>query len=177
MLDDQLVQLADDKGNPTGKYAPKELAHTGAGLHHLAITVLISNSKGEVLLQRRKHRIFDDIWDLTGATHPLHLGDHDESFKEATQRCLEREYDIPLNTVQLQNLGAFSYNATYQDGLRENEYCVLMVGEYNGNLKLNNQVGYFYKWMKKENFLEDIKKNPTNYSPWARESVKLLSLL
>lgn len=182
LADQQTVLLCDETGKFTGEYIPKMVGHSGAGKRHLAITVLLENSKGEVLLQRRKHKIFDDIWDLTGATHPLHLQDHDESFEEATERCLQREYSIPKNRVKLKNLGIFNYFAQYKDGLCENqqavfcenEHCALLVGEYNGLLKLNDKVGYGYKWMKKEDFLQDIKKNPTNYSPWAVEGVKLL---
>ncbi len=172
--DNQTILACDDEGKFDGEYLPKLVGHTGKGQRHLAITVLLENSKGEVLLQRRKHKIFDDIWDLTGATHPLHLEDHDEDFIEATERCLEREYGIPRGEVKLQNLGAFNYFAQYQDGLCENEHCAIMVGNYDGDIKLNDEAGYGYKWIDKNKFLKDIKENPNNYSPWAIEGVKLL---
>lgn len=173
---DQIILACDDQGNFTGEYIPKEVGHTGEGKRHLAITVLLENEKGEVLLQKRKHQVFDDIWDFTGATHPLHLEDHDETFEEATYRCLKREYDLnPQEIINLKNLGTFNYFASYKNGLCENEHCALLVGEYNGEVKVNPEVGYGYKWMKKEEFLKDIEENPQNYSPWAVEGVKLLS--
>ncbi len=173
-MDQQIILACDDSGKFNGEYISKEEGHRGKGKRHLAITVLLENSKGEVLLQKRKHQIFDDIWDLTGATHPLHLKGHDEDFIEATERCLEREYDIPRGTVKLQDLGTFNYFSEYQDGLCENEHCAMIYGIYDGELKLNDEVGYGYKWMNKEEFLKDIKENPTSYSPWAIEGVKLL---
>lgn len=83
-MDNQIILACDDQGNFTGEYIPKEVGHTGNGKRHLAITVLLYNNQGQVLLQRRKHQVFDDIWDITGATHPLHTDDEDESLKQAT---------------------------------------------------------------------------------------------
>lgn len=173
---DQVILACDDNGNFTGEYIPKEVGHKGRGQRHLAITVLLFNQKGEVLLQKRKHQIFDDIWDFTGATHPLHLdGGHDESFEEATLRCLKREYGIEAGEVKnLKNLGTFNYFAQYEE-LCENEHCAVLVGEYNGEIKVNPEVCYSYKWMKKEDFLKDIKDHPQHYSPWAVKGVDVLN--
>ncbi len=172
----QIILVSDEKGRFTGEYIPKEVGHTGEGKRHLAITVLLYNKKGEVLLQKRKHQVFDNIWDITGATHPLHKEDGtDETFEEATLRCLKREYGI--ENVKLNNLGSFNYFAPYhtvQGELCENEHCAMLVGEYNGPLNLNPEVGYEYKWMLKDKFLKDIEKNPTKYSKWAQEGVKIL---
>lgn len=180
-MDDQIILAVDDNGVFNGEYIPKWEGHTGEGKRHLAMTVLIYNEQssrasptnaGQVLLQRRKHKVFDKIWDFTAATHPLHLKDHDESVEEATWRCLEREYGIK-EKIPLKNLGFFDYFARYGK-LCENEHCAMMVGEYNGKLKLNPEVGYEYKWMDKNDFLKDIQKNPKKYSPWAVEGVKIL---
>lgn len=171
-VENQIILVSDEQGNFTGEYIPKEVGHKGEGKRHLAITVLLYNKKGEVLLQKRKHQVFDNIWDLTGATHPLHREDgSDETFEGATLRCLEREYGI--KNVKTKNLGEFNYFA--QDGERcENEHCAMMIGEYNGDVHLNPEVGYEYKWMPKSEFLADIEKNPDKYSKWAREGVKIL---
>jgi isopentenyl-diphosphate Delta-isomerase len=172
-MTDQTILVSDKSGKFTGEYIPKMVGHTGQGKHHLAITVLLYNSKGQVLLQKRKHQVFDDIWDFTGATHPLHgENGHDETFTEATERCLEVEYGIKT-TIDLKNLGGFNYFAQYGE-LCENEHCMMMVGEYNGPLTLDPKVGYDYKWLDKKEFLKDIEENPKKYSPWAIEGVKLL---
>src|SRR3989344_1200496 len=68
---DQTILAVDDNGNFL-EYISKEAGHSGKGKRHLAIAVLLTNSEGQVLLQKRKHQIFDNIWDITGATHPLH---------------------------------------------------------------------------------------------------------
>lgn len=169
---DQTILACSDQGKFL-EYIPKEVGHTGNGKRHLAISVLLVNKKGQVLLQKRKHQIFDNIWDLTGATHPLRKDDKDETLEEATWRCLEVEYGIK-DKMPLKNLGIFNYFAKYGK-FCENEHCAILVGEYNGPLNLNPEVGYKYKWMDKKDFLEDVASNPQNYTPWAREGVEVLT--
>src|SRR3989344_3285333 len=173
-MNDPIIIICDEKGNPTGEYVPREVGHTGEGKHHLAITVLIYNSQGEVLLQKRKHKRFDGLWDLTGATDLYHFEDgEDETFEQATLRCLKREYDIE-DISNLENLGGFNYFAKWGE-FCENEFCAMLVGEYNREVKIDPSVGYEYKWVKKEEFLKDIEENPQNYTPWAIEGLKVLA--
>lgn len=170
---DPIIIVCDNEGIPTGEFIPKEVGHTGEGQHHLAITVLLFNSKGEVLLQERKHKRFDLLWDLTGATDLYHFEDgQDETFEESTMRCLKKEYEIE-KIENLQNLGGFNYFQKWGEYC-ENEFCAMMVGEYNGQVQMNPSVGYSYKWVKKEDFLKDIEQNPQKYTPWAIEGVKVL---
>lgn len=173
----QIILACSDKGVFKGEYISKEAGHKGRGKRHLAIAVLLYNQRGQVLLQKRKHKIFDNIWDLTGATHPLHKEDGtDETLEQATLRCLKVEYDI--DNISLKNLGAFNYFAPYhtaQGDFCENEHCFLIVGEYDGEVKLDPQVGYEYKWMDRQEFLKDIQVSPENYTPWAKEGVKIFT--
>lgn len=171
-MDEQIILAVDGKGNFKGEYIPKSVGHTGEGKRHLAISVLLYNSKGQVLLQKRKHKIFDDIWDVTGATHPLHKDGKDESLEEATLRCLKTEWGIrEIGGIRV--IGAFNYFAKYGEYC-ENEHCAILIGEYNGPLNLSSEVGYSYKWVSEEEFLKNIKKNPKKYSPWAVEAAKLI---
>lgn len=171
-MDNQIILAVDDNGNFL-EYIAKNVGHTGEGRRHLAITVLLFNSKWEVLLQRRKHKVFDNIWDFTASTHPLHLENgQDESLEQATQRCLKVEYDIE-SSIKLQNLGYFNYFQKINN-LCENEHCAMMIGEYNGKIKMDPSVGYEYKWILKKEFLKDIENNPKNYAPWVIEGVKVL---
>ena len=167
----QIILACDDQGNFL-EYIPKEAGHTRAGRRHLAITVLLQNSKGQALLQKRKHQIFDNIWDFTASTHPLHISSGDESLEQATWRCLKVEYGI-REKISLKNLGFFNYFA--QDGQYcENEHNALLLGEYNGEIQVNPQTAYEYKWIDKQVMFEDMEKNPQNYSPWSQKGLKLL---
>lgn len=169
----QTILAVDDKGNFTGEYVDKEEAHTGEGKHHLAITVILTNSSEQILLQKRKHKRFDNIWDGAGATHQLHLEDgRDETDEQATLRCLKDEWGI-TQVEKLDNLGGFNYFA--KDGNNcENEFCKLLVAKYDGEVKLNEEAGYEYKWIGKRELLGDIDLHPESYTPWVVEAVKLL---
>lgn len=172
MGDNQIILAVDDKGKFL-EYIPKEVGHTGKGKRHLAIAVLLLNSKNQVLLQKRKHQIFNNVWDFTGATHPLHKENgSDESLEEATWRCLKVEYHI-RQKIPLKSLGFFNYFA--QDGRHcENEHCAMMVGEYDGQINLSPEVGYEYKWIGREEFLSDVRANPQKYAPWVVAGSKFL---
>lgn len=170
-MENQIILACDNQGNFL-EYIPKSAGHTGDGKHHLAITVFLYNSKGEILLQKRKHQVFDNIWDNTASTHQLHKDDGtNETDEEATKRALKEEYQI--ENIILENLGGFNYFARY-DHLCENEFCKLLIGKYDGEVKLNPKVGYEYKWMDKQKFLKDIKENADKYTPWCNKAVKIL---
>jgi len=214
-MDQQIILAVNDNGKFL-EYIPKETGHKGVGKRHLAIAVLLQNSKGQVLLQKRKHQIFDNLWDITGATHPLHKphychserseesvpkeiatspaaprndkkckicnqDDVDETLEEATKRCLAEEWGI--NEIRdIKILGEFNYFAKYNDFCEneaeplfcENEHCAMIMGKYDGAVKINPEMGYEYKWMDKEEFLKDIEQNPKNYTPWAIKSLEFL---
>lgn len=172
-MDKQIILAVNEDGKFTGEYISKEVGHTGEGKRHLGICALLYNNKGQVLIQKRKHERFDNVWDVSIGTHPLHRKNGtDETLEEATWRGFVREYGIK-DKIPLKNLGFFNYFAKYGENC-ENEYCAILVGKYNGPLNLNPEVGYEYKWVDKEEFLNDIKKNPKNYTPWAVEAAKIL---
>lgn len=171
-MSNQIILACDDQGN-FSEYIPKEVGHTGNGRRHLGICALLYNSQGKILLQKRKHKIFDNIWDVSIGTHPLQKEDgSDEGVEEATWRGFQKEYGI-TEKIPLKNLGFFNYFA--KDGENcENEHCAILIGEYDGPINMDPSVGYEYKWMDKKEFLKDIEANPQNYTPWAVEGAKIL---
>lgn len=170
-MEEQTIISCNDNGLVLG-YIPRALGHTGIGKRHLAITVLLYNSNGEILLQKRKHKVFDNIWCFTADTHPLHLSQKDESFEDATKRALREEYRI-RNVPPLQNLGTFNYYAKYGERC-ENEHCAMLIAEYDGEINMDPEVGYENKWVAKMEFLKDFESNPGNYAPWVPGGVEVL---
>lgn len=161
MVEQQLI-LVDKNDNFLGKYAPKSCCHTGDGLHHRAFTIVILNKEGGILLQKRKHKLWDGYWDLTNS-HPLYKKGKDETYEQAARRCLKREWGIE---IPVKKLFGFNYFAKYGN-FCENEYCVFCAGEYNGEVYPNPKVAYGHKWMSLEKLLKDIKINREVYTPWA----------
>ena len=168
---EQMLILVDEHDNPTG-YAPRSECHKGAGRRHRAIVVLLSNSEKQVLLQRRKSALWDGFWDITGATHTLHYPDHDESYEDATRRCLRAELNI--EDVAIEKGFGFNYFERF-NGSCENEYCMLLTGKYDGPVAFNPEYAYGVRWPSVELCQREIKDNPSIYTPWARIVIGKLS--
>lgn len=183
---EQTLILVDENDNFQG-YALREECHQGEGKRHRAFVTLLFDSQNQVTLQKRKHRLFDNLWDLTAISHPLHIEKkstkgtrstksrgRDESYQEASDRALKKEMGI--GHVAIKKVGAFNYFA--QDGENcENEYCAVLVGRYAGEYKPNENEVYEIKQMALAEFAKDIQKNPSKYTPWAVLAVRELKKL
>lgn len=167
----QMLLLVDENDNFTGEYATKEECHAGNGKHHRAFVLLILNKEKKILLQKRKHERWDNYWDLTAASHPLHLEDRDETYEEAGNRCLKIEWGF---STELKSILAFNYFENY-NGQCENEYCTLLFGQYDGELNPNKENAYGYKWIDLKELSDDISKNEKSYTPWAVIAIKKFS--
>lgn len=168
---DQILLLVDENDQFSGNYATRKNCHTKKGLHHRAFVVLLRNNKGEILLQKRKHALWDGYWDITATTHVLHHNDHDETYQDSAERALQSEMGI--SSVKLENIGGFNYFATY-NGNCENEYCAILTGTYNGLVKPDNTSVYEYKWIDEKKFVADCMKDSQKYTPWAILTGKFL---
>lgn len=81
-------------------------AHQGAGSFHRAFSVLLFNTKGEMLLQQRSADkvTFPNVWANACCSHPLHSADELEEgnamgVKRAAVRKLEQELGIDPATI------------------------------------------------------------------------------
>lgn len=169
-MNSQQVILVDKNDKFLG-YESREVCHTGRGRRHRAFVTLIFNSKNEVLLQKRRHMLFDGFWDLTAISHPLHVSGKDESYQQASDRALKKEMGI--RHAEVKKVGAFNYFA--KDGKNcENEYCAILVGKYDGKYRANPSEVYESKWVSFEEFLGDMAKNPKKYASWTLLAAKNL---
>jgi isopentenyl-diphosphate delta-isomerase len=139
----------------------REECHEGEGLLHRATTVLITNTKGEILITRRSGEkpLWPDFWDTSASTHPS----ENESYIGAARRSLEIELGIQPNIKQIDK---FQYKEWYiKDVSSENEMCALFIGEYDGEIIPNpNEVSEF-QWMSVEN-LQRLIDGKKSVSPW-----------
>ena len=159
---DQTLILVDPEDRWLG-YGPRAVCHRGDGKLHRAIAVLLFNREGQVLLQERKSSLWDRYWDITGATHPLHLEDRDESYEEAAERCVVTEWGV---RIPLQRAFAFTYFSRYGESC-ENEYCALLTGRYDGRLEGNSDYAYSLRWIDVAACLQEMHREPERFTPWA----------
>jgi isopentenyldiphosphate isomerase len=170
-LSEDLVVLVDDNDVKLG-YGGKEKCHTVhdglPGYHHRGLTVLVHNDRGELLLQHRKHRIFDKVWDLAGSTHPYYRDGKQESYEDAARRCLSTEYS-GLEDASVVNSSVFvNYAAVDPLDKRncENEFCRLIVVSHEGAVTHNAENAYGLAWVPLSKLSSDISRSPGKYAPW-----------
>ncbi len=166
---EQTLILVDRNDNVLG-YAPRSVCHEGEGKLHRAVAIILFNSEGEILLQRRKSLLWDDFWDITAATHTLHHDGRDEPYADAAERCLRDEWNV--STV-VEPVFSFVYFEPF-NGFCETEYCVLFVGKYDGPISFNPSHAYDMRWIGVQECRADIQQEESRYTPWACIAVEHL---
>ena len=166
-----IVILVDKNDEKTG-YSDLKSAHSGRGKRHRAFVTALFDSKNRLMLQKRKHKLFNGLWDLTAISHNLRINGRNESYQEASDRALKKEMGIQSVTVK--KIGAFNYFA--RDGANcENEYCAILVGKYDGEIRPNTKEVSGAKIVSFEDFKKEIIKNPKKFTPWAKIAAEILA--
>lgn len=132
------------------------------GILHKAISVIIFNSKGEMLIQQRAFTKYHwaGIWSNTCCSHPR----AGESFPAAAQRRLQEELGI---ITPLKPEFFFIYKAKDEkSGLTEHEYDWVFTGTFDESFEFNTQEINAIKWMTKEELQKDMNAHPDQYSFW-----------
>ena len=120
---------------------------------HRAISVLILNSKWEMLLQQRALNKYHCGWMWSNATctHPY----PGERNLDAAHRRLKEEmwFDTDLEEI-------------FDNWLTENEYDHVFLWYYDWKINLNPDEVADYKWIGIEKLKKDIVENSENYTQW-----------
>ena len=134
------VQLVDTQDNPNGSMEKLE-AHE-KGLLHRALSVLIINTKKEILLQRRALGKYHSpgLWTNTCCSHPY----PGENPTEAANRRLKEEMGM---VADLEFAFKFQYKCDFDNGLIEHELDHVFIGETDDTPHLNTDEAMAFKWM------------------------------
>lgn len=154
------VVLVNEQNEVLG-YSEKLEAHQ-KGLLHRAISVIIFNSKGEMLIQQRGLNKYHwaGIWSNTCCSHPR----KDESFEQAAGRRLYEELGFKTPLTEAFH---FIYKAhDEQSGLTEHEYDTVFTGTYSNPFEFNKDEIAAIQWIAPEKLTEDIHQHPEKYSFW-----------
>ncbi|MBT5438674.1 MAG: isopentenyl-diphosphate Delta-isomerase [Flavobacteriales bacterium] len=153
------VQLVNPNDEPIGSMEKLE-AHQ-KGLLHRAISVLIFNSKGEMLLQRRALKKYHSpgLWTNTCCSHPYPF----EIPEDAASRRLNEEMNIES---KLNFAFKFIYKTEFSNGLIENELDHVFIGYSDETPHLNTDEAVAFRWVTIKDLQRDIEKNPENYTVW-----------
>tara|TARA_B100001113_G_C21032302_1_gene588524 strand:- start:238 stop:768 length:531 start_codon:yes stop_codon:yes gene_type:complete len=158
-MQEEKVILVDKLDNQLG-LMPKMEAHL-KGVLHRAFSVIIFNSKGEVLLQKRASTKYHtpNLWSNTCCSHQR----QDENNIDAGKRRLKEEMGF---ITDLHNFDSFIYKVEFSNGLTEHENDHILLGVYDGIPNPNPDEVDEWKWIGVNKLVTDIKNNPEIYTAW-----------
>jgi len=168
---EQLI-LIDEDGNRLG-VADKLDAHRDGGILHLAFSILIFNSRDELLLQKRaEHKYhFSGLWSNTCCGHPR----PGEDVIGAARRRLREEFGF---SVPLQERHRFRYEAHDRcSGFTERELVHVLVGRFDGIPSPDRQEIGDWRWCSCEGIKAELVSAGPGYTPWFRLMVQKFGLL
>jgi isopentenyl-diphosphate delta-isomerase len=153
------VVLVDQDDQAIGTMEKME-AHR-KGMLHRAFSILLFNSKGELLLQKRSPLKYHSggLWTNTCCSHPL----PDEPMEQATRRKLKQEMGIDF---QPEFAYKFIYKANLDKGLIEHECDHVFIGTFDGTPLINEEEVEEWKFCNMNAIRTNIGKNPKAYTIW-----------
>ena len=166
IMKEQLI-LVDKKDQITGT-AEKMAVHK-KGLLHRSFSILVFNSKGELLLQQRAKNKYHcgGLWTNTCCSHPK----PGETILQAGRRRLFEEMGIDC---KLEEIFSFRYRTTFPNGLTENEYDHVLVGKSDALPKPNFKEVGEWKWAEIKTLKSEMRKNPEIYTYWFKILIRRL---
>lgn len=144
------------------------------GILHRAFSVGIFY-QGQIILQHRKHPVFNNVLDFTVSSHQMYVGDKLQEDEEAVYATLTREFNIEKTDLVsgLEYKGKTYYSAKdEQSEFMEHEVCRLYACEVKTLPQPNLDFAYGSTLVPLD-FIKD-EKNPISYllNPWVKAFVK-----
>lgn len=170
------VILVDEQDRILGE-AEKMLAHQKAWCHRaFSVFVFRKIEPGNIeflLQQRHIHKYHcGGLWTNTCCSHPR----PQESVLQAAHRRLKEEMAIQL---ELKPVGAFHYVAHFENGLTENEYDHVLLGEWPSDLEtdtidIDPLEIQDYAWICIGDIQKKLLENPQQFTPWFEPAFQLV---
>ena len=137
------------------------------GVLHRAFSVLIFNSRGEMLIHQRAKDKYHcgGLWTNACCSHPR----LDETPEEAAKRRLKEEMGF---TVDVDYLGSFIYKVEFENGLTEHEFDHMFSGYFDGKPNPNPEEVQDWKFVSMMDLMTDVEENPNHYTFWFRDILK-----
>lgn len=154
-----LVILVDGNDTEIG-YLDKLEVHQ-KGLLHRAFSVLIFNSRGELMLQKRAANKYHSagLWTNTCCSHPK----PNELMVDAVKRRLKEEMGIECETNFAYK---FQYQANLDNDLIEHELDYVFIGVCDDKPAINALEVAEWKFISLAEVKKDLIKNPEAYTFW-----------
>ena len=130
----EMCLIVDKDDNVIGSDT-KHSCHWGSGIRHRAFSVLVFDSQGRLLIQKRSVEkiTFPGVWANTCCSHPLDMDSENEGsegVENAARRKLDQELGIPLEiseTWSFHHIGRMEYSCRWDKDWIEREIDHIMV--------------------------------------------------
>ena len=177
--EEQFLAQVDENDKFLGRVEKWE-AHT-SGLLHRAFTIALTIN-GDILLQHRKHPVFDGVYDLTCSSHPMCNQDSEEGVQglaDAGGAALEREWGLQQSELlsSLKDIGSVYYQAKDPHSKYvEHEICHLLIGEVERVPEPNPEFAYGYSILEAQSLVNNWEKKPiaASAAPWVEPLIALM---
>jgi isopentenyl-diphosphate delta-isomerase len=155
------IVLVDAHDVPQG-VAPKVEVHR-RGLKHRALSVLVRNRAGGMLVHRRNEAKYHSggLWTNACCSHPR----PGEPADAAAQRRLAEEMGIRCD---VRPLFTARYRAVVSNGYIEDEVVHVFGGTYEGPIAPDPSEVSEWKWMTITALTDDLTRQPERYTIWFR---------
>jgi isopentenyl-diphosphate delta-isomerase type 1 len=175
MMDEECI-LIDGDDNPIGP-GSKVLCHLGEGRLHRAFSVLLFDSEGRLLIQKRAGSkiTFPGVWANTCCSHPLHTPEELEDgvgVKRAAIRKLGQELGISREQVAVDDFQLISrlhYQARADERWVEHEIDHVLVIRADVDIDVNPNEVEEIRWVTADELADMIAGTPdngTSFAPW-----------
>jgi isopentenyl-diphosphate Delta-isomerase len=153
------VIIVDENDRPVGTMEKLE-AHQ-KGMLHRAFSVIVFNSKKEILLQQRALNKYHSpgLWTNTCCSHPR----PGEDTLAAAKRRLNEEMGL---TLELEHQFSFIYRTDFDNGLTEHELDHVYFCYTDAQPVINTEEANDFKWLSFEVIQKEIKQKPESFSSW-----------
>lgn len=153
------VILVDESDREIGTMEKLE-AHQ-KGLLHRAFSILVFNSKHELLIHKRADGKYhsSNLWTNTCCSHPA----PGETIEAASHRRLREEmgFDCPMDSQF-----HFIYRTELENNLIEYELDHVLLGFYEGDVFPNPEEVSDFRWVALEQLQQEMQADPAKFTFW-----------
>lgn len=164
MDDEELVDIVDEENNVIGKSSRKE-AHQKGHIHR-ALSVLIFNSKGQVLLQKRSKTksVYPLSWDISTSEHVL----AGESYEDAGVRSVKEELGVEIVAEVITKPKLQKRKYQLKELVLENEIVLMLKASHDGPFEIDPKEVAHVQFFSTEE-IENMIKNGEDFTIWFLE--------
>ncbi|MFT4042634.1 MAG: isopentenyl-diphosphate Delta-isomerase [Gordonia sp. (in: high G+C Gram-positive bacteria)] len=167
-MDQDLVVLVDDGGNPHGT-ADRATVHGLDTPLHFAFSCHLVDVTGRLLMTRRAlgKKTWPGVWTNSFCGHPR----PGESVAAAIGRYARHELGLGVDQL-VPILPEFRYRAVDASGVVENEICPVYLARPVGDVQPNPDEVIEYVWAPVTDVWTSVAGTPWLFSPWFVEQVR-----